>query len=262
MHPALWIAKTGLQAQQNRMGVVSNNLANVSTVGFKKDRAVFEDLLYQNVRQSGAQSSQDTLLPSGLMIGTGVRTVSTEKQHTQGSLMQTEKALDMAIDGRGYFQVLRPDGNIGYTRNGDFEIDAQGQLVTPNGYLVQPGIAIPANVQSITISVDGIVSVIPAEGGLPVQVGQIQLADFINPAGLQPAGENMYLETASSGAPQLVNPTQAGAGKILQGMLEGSNVNVMEELVNMIESQRAYEVNSKAVSSADQMLSFLNNTIR
>lgn len=261
MNAALWIAKTGLEAQQTKMDVVSNNLANASTTGFKRDRAVFEDLLYQNVRQPGAQSSQDTTLPSGLMLGTGVRTVATQKLHTQGSFVQTSNSLDVAIEGRGFFQVLRPDGTLAYTRNGEFQLDSQGQLVTNNGYLVQPGITVPNDAQSITIGKDGVVTVVAAGDTQPTQIGTMQLADFINPAGLQPMGENLFRETGASGAPQLGNPGLAGMGTLLQGSLEGSNVNVVEELVNMIETQRAYEMNSKAVSTADQMLQYINNNV-
>lgn len=261
MNPALWIAKTGLEAQQTRMGVVSNNLANVSTTGYKRDRAIFEDLLYQNVRQPGAQSSQDTTLPSGLMRGTGVRTVATEKLHTQGNFTQTGNALDMAIQGRGFFQILRPDGSMGYTRDGSFQIDAQGQLVTSGGYLLQPAITIPNSAQSITIGTDGVVSVVQPGNTTPTQVGTVQLADFINPSGLQAVGENLFLETGASGAPQLGNPGIGGLGGVIQGSLESSNVNVVEEMVNMIETQRAYEINSKAISTADQMLQYINNNI-
>ena len=261
MNPALWIAKTGLEAQQTRMGVVSNNLANVSTTGFKRDRANFEDLFYQTVRQPGAQSSQDTTLPSGLMRGTGVRVVSTEKLHTQGGVTQTGNALDVAIEGRGFFQILRPDGSIGYSRDGSFQLDAQGQLVTSNGFLVQPGITIPPNARSITIGQDGVISVMEPGNIDPTQVGNIQLADFVNPAGLQPIGQNLFLETVSSGAPQLSDPGLNGVGTVYQGSLESSNVNVVEEMVNMIETQRAYEINSKSISTADQMLQYLNNNI-
>lgn len=261
MNPALWIAKTGLEAQQTKMGVVSNNLANVSTTGFKRDRAIFEDLLYQTVRQPGAQSSQDTTLPSGLMRGTGVRTVATEKIHTQGSIVQSENALDMAIEGRGFFQILRPDGSLGYSRDGTFQIDAQGQMVTSNGYLLQPAITIPANALSITIGSDGVVSVMEPGNSAPTQVGSIQLADFVNAAGLQPIGQNLFMETASSGSAQLSTPGLQGVGLINQGFVETSNVNVVEEMVNMIETQRAYEINSKAISTADQMLQYINNNI-
>jgi len=261
MDATLWIAKTGLDAQQTRMSVISNNLANVNTMGFKRDRAVFEDLLYQNVRQAGAQTSATTQASTGLMLGTGTRIVSTEKMHTQGNMVQTENALDVAIDGSGYFQVLRPDASIGYTRDGSMKLSSEGLLVTANGYTLQPEITIPSDAQSITIGADGTVSVMQFGQTAPTIVGNLQLATFVNPAGLQATGENMYTETAASGAAQLLTPAQAGAGKLVQGTLEASNVNVVEEMVNMIETQRAYEVNSKAISSADQMLKFVNNNL-
>ncbi len=261
MTSALWIAKTGLEAQQTRMQVVSNNLANVNTTGFKKDRAVFEDLLYQNVRQVGGQTSQDTELPTGLNLGTGVRVVGTQKQHTQGNITQTNNSLDVAISGRGFFQVLRPDGTLGYTRDGTFHLDAQGQIVTADGYPLQPGITIPDSALSVSIGNDGTVSALVAGSSSPTQVGSIQLADFINPAGLQPLGQNLFAESASSGAPQTGTPGLTGLGETLQGTLETSNVNVVEELVNMIETQRAYEMNSKAISAADQMLQYINNQL-
>ena len=254
MKPSLWIAKTGLEAQQTRMGVVSNNLANVSTTGFKRDRANFEDLFYQTVRQPGAQSSQDTILPSGLMRGTGVRVVSTEKLHVQGGVTQTGNSLDVAIEGRGFLQILRPDGSVGYTRDGSFKLDGQGQIVTSNGFLLQPGITVPPNSLSITIGQDGVVSVLEPGNTAPTQVGNIQLADFVNPAGLQPLGQNLFMETVASGAPIISEPGQNGVGTVYQGALESSNVNVVEEMVNMIETQRAYEINSKAVSTSDAML--------
>ncbi|MGQ0501663.1 MAG: flagellar basal-body rod protein FlgG [Panacagrimonas sp.] len=261
MNSALWIAKTGLDAQQTRMSVVSNNLANVSTTGFKRGRAAFEDLLYQNVRQAGGQTSQQTQSPTGLMLGTGVRTVSTEKMFEQGNLQQTGNPLDLAINGRGFFQILQPDGGIAYTRDGNFQIDSQGQMVTSSGYLLQPGITIPEGAQSVTIGLDGVVSVQVAGQAAPQQVGSLSIADFINPAGLQPHGENLYLETASSGAPQTGTPGLSGMGTIAQSALESSNVNVVEEMVNMIETQRAYEMNSKAISTADQMLQFISNNL-
>jgi len=261
MNRALWIAKTGLDAQQTRMAVVSNNLANVSTTGFKKGRAVFEDLLYQNIRQPGAQSSQNTLLPSGLTLGTGVRTVATEKLFTQGSLTQTENSLDVAINGRGFFQILRPDGTLAYTRDGSFQVDAQGQVVTAGGLALQPAITIPATAQSVSIGRDGVVSVQLAGQAAPQQLGTLQLADFINPTGLQPIGENLFQETAASGAPQTSTPGLNGMGSVTQGSVESSNVNVVEELVNMIETQRAYEMNSKAISTVDQMLSYISTNL-
>lgn len=261
MNSALWIAKTGLDAQQTRLSVISNNLANANTMGFKRSRAVFEDLLYQNVRQAGAQSSEDTQLPSGLMLGTGVRTVATEKNHSQGNLVQTDGALDMAVQGRGFFQVLRPDGTLGYTRDGAFQLNAQGQIVTAGGFQLQPAITVPNNIQSITIGSDGIVSVTTAGSATPTQIGNIQLADFPNPTGLQPLGENLYAETASSGSPQAGTPGLNGVGSLVQGSLEASNVNSVKELVELIETQRAYEMNSKAISTADQMLQYLNNNL-
>ena len=261
MNQALWVAKTGLDAQQTRMAVVSNNLANVNTTGFKQGRAVFEDLLYQNVRQSGGQSSQDTLLPSGMSLGTGVRVVATEKLFTQGSVLQTGNSMDVAINGRGFFQVLKPDGELAYTRDGAFQINDQGQVVTSSGYVVQPGLSIPDGAQSITIGSDGVVSVKLAGQTAPTQVGTLEISDFINPVGLQPVGENLYIETAASGASQPGTPGLNGLGLINQGALEGSNVNVVAELVNMIETQRAYEMNSKAISTNDQMMQYVNNNL-
>lgn len=261
MNKAMWIAMTGLEAQQTRLSVISNNLANVNTTGFKRDRAVFEDLLYQTVRQPGAQSSQDTQLPSGMMLGTGVRTVATEKMHTQGNIVQTSNSLDVAVQGRGFLQVLMPDGTIAYTRDGAFQSDSSGQLVTASGYLIQPAITIPDNAQSLTIGSDGTVSVQVQGQAAPSQVGTLQLADFINPAGLQPIGQNLFLETGSSGSPSAGNPGLNGLGTLVQGALETSNVNSVEELVNMIEAQRAYEMNSKAISTADRMLQFVTSNL-
>jgi flagellar basal-body rod protein FlgG len=261
MNPALWVAKTGVDAQQQRMAVISNNLANVNTTGFKRGRAVFEDLLYQNVRQVGAQSSQDTRLPSGLSLGTGVRNVATEKLFTQGNLVTTDNALDVAIQGRGFVEILLPDGSLGYTRDGSFKLDEQGQLVTASGYTVQPSISIPENSLSITVGSDGVVSATVPGDAAPSQVGTLQLADFVNPAGLQPMGQNLFKETAASGAPQAGTPGLNGLGTLSQGFLESSNVNVVEELVNMIETQRAYEMNSKAIATADNMLQYISQTL-
>ena len=261
MNPALWVAKTGLDAQQMRLAVVSNNLANVNTTGFKRSRAVFEDLLYQNIRQVGAQSSQNTQLPSGLSLGTGVRPVATEKLFTQGNLVQTSNPLDMAIQGRGFFQVNTPDGTLAYTRDGSFQVDAQGQMVTSNGYVLQPAITVPQNTISVTIGSDGVVSALVAGSTAPTQIGNLQLADFINPTGLQPMGENLYRESTASGSPQTGTPGLTGLGTLVQGSVESSNVNVVEELVNMIETQRAYEMNSKAISTADQMLQYVSNNL-
>lgn len=261
MNPALWAAKTGLDAQQTRMTVTSHNLANVNTNGFKKGRAVFEDLLYQNVRQVGASTSQDTQLPSGLHLGTGVRVVATEKMYTQGNMTTTGNALDMAVNGRGFFQVLMPDGTLGYTRDGAFQVSAQGELVTSSGFAVQPGISIPDGAQSITVGADGVITAQLAGQSSPTQIGSLQLVDFINPAGLQPRGENMLLESAASGPAQTGTPGLNGLGLLVQGSVESSNVNVVEELVNMIETQRAYEMNSKAISTTDQMLEYVTNQL-
>jgi flagellar basal-body rod protein FlgG len=258
---ALWVAKQGLDSQQTRLSVIANNLANVNTTGYKRSRAVFQDLLYQNIRQVGAQSSESTTLPSGLMLGTGVRTVATEKIHSQGNVVETEKPLDLAITGRGFFQVLRPDGTLGYSRDGSFQINASGQLVTAGGLLIQPAITIPDAVQSVTVSVDGIVSVTVTGSATPTTLGTLQLADFANPTGLQPIGDNLFLESGASGAPQVGTPVNNGLGSLLQGSLESSNVNVVKEMVDMIEAQRTYEINSKAISTADQMLQYLTNNI-
>ena len=261
MNQALWAAKTGLDAQQTRMAVVSNNLANVNTTGFKQSRVVFEDLLYQNVRQVGAQTSQDTELPTGLSLGTGVRVVATEKMFSQGAVLNTGNGMDVMIDGRGFFQVLMPDGTLAYTRDGSLKHNAEGQLVTSSGYLLQPAITIPEGTQSITIGVDGTVSAQLAGQPTPTQIGTLETADFINPVGLQPIGENLFRETASSGTPQTGTPGVNGLGSLKQGNLEGSNVNVVSELIGMIEVQRAYEMNSKAISTNDQMMQYLNNNV-
>lgn len=261
MTSPLWVAKTGLDAQQTRMSVISNNLANVSTTGYKRSRAAFEDLIYQNVRQTGAQSSQNTTLPSGLMLGTGVRTVSTAKLFTQGNIIQTGNNLDLAINGRGFFEIQMPDGTSAYTRDGSFQIDDQGQIVTSNGYLLQPAITLPAGTQSISISRDGIVSAQLAGQSTTTQIGTIQITDFINPAGLQAIGQNLFTQSSASGDPQPGNPDANGLGSLMQGALETSNVNVVEEMVDMIETQRAYEMNAKAIATTDQMLQYTNNNL-
>ncbi|HEX8988932.1 MAG TPA: flagellar basal-body rod protein FlgG [Rhodocyclaceae bacterium] len=251
---SLWIAKTGLDAQQTQLDVISNNLANVSTNGFKRARAVFEDLLYQTLRQPGAASSQQTQIPSGLQIGTGVRPVSTERIFTQGNLTQTGNALDLAINGPGFFQIQMPDGTFAYTRDGAFQQDSTGQVVTSSGYPLSPAITIPSNATSISISRDGVVSITQAGSSAATQIGTIQVVSFINNGGLQSAGENLYLETASSGTPTPNTPGTNGAGLLNQGYVETSNVNVAEELVQMIQTQRAYELNSKAIQTSDNML--------
>ena len=261
MEASLWVSKTGLDAQQMRMTVISNNLANVNTTGFKRDRAVFEDLLYQNIRQPGGTTGGDNAAPTGLMLGTGVRIVSTEKLHTQGSMIQTKNALDVAVQGEGMFQVLQPDGTMAYTRDGSFKMSVNRELVTANGEPLQPSIVIPQDAESISIGEDGVVTVQPYGNAQETTVGQIQLARFVNYAGLEPAGPNLYRETAASGQALVVNPTEDGAGALAQGALEAANVNVVEEMVNMIETQRAYEINSKAISSVDSMLRFLNQNL-
>lgn len=251
---SLWISKTGLDAQQMAIDVVANNLANVSTNGFKRSRPVFEDLLYQTLRQPGAKSSQLSDIPSGLQLGTGVRPVATERVFSQGNLVQTGNGLDLAINGNGFFQVQLPDGTTGYSRDGSFQLNSQGQVVTASGYIVSPGITIPSGSLTVTISRDGIVSAQASGSIAPTQVGQLQLANFVNPGGLQSQGENLYLETASSGSPTTGNPGSTGLGVLNQGFTETSNVNVAEELVNMIQTQRAFELNSRAIQASDQML--------
>ncbi len=255
---SLFIAKTGLEAQQTSLDVITNNLANVSTNGFKRSRAVFEDLLYQNVRQPGAQSSQQSMLPSGLQIGTGTRTVATERLHTQGNPQHTGNSKDLMINGNGFFQVLMPDGATAYTRDGSFQLDANGQMVTSSGYVLQPAITIPANATEISIGRDGTVSVKLPNTAAPTQVGTLQVSTFVNPAGLESKGENLYMETGASGTPNANTPGTNGAGVILQNYVETSNVNVVEEMVNMITTQRAYEINSKAITTSDQMLQRLS----
>jgi flagellar basal-body rod protein FlgG len=254
---SLWIARTGLDAQQTSLDVIANNLANVSTNGFKRARPVFEDLLDQTLRQPGAQSSQSTQIPSGLQLGTGVRPISTASIFNQGALQQTGNSLDVAINGAGFIQVLLPDGTTAYTRDGSFQKDNQGQLVTASGYPVQPSITIPANALSVTIGTDGVVSITQAGSTATTQVGSLQVATFINDGGLQRVGENLFLETASSGTPTPTTPGTNGAGVLVQNYVETSNVNVAEELVSMIQTQRAYELNSKVVSTSDQMLARL-----
>ncbi|GAB1459623.1 flagellar basal-body rod protein FlgG [Thauera sp.] len=251
---SLWTARTGLDAQQTSLDVISNNLANVSTNGFKRQRAIFEDLLYQTIRQPGAQSTQQTQISSGLQVGTGVKPVATERIFTQGTLQQTGGSLDVAVQGNGFFQVAMPDGTTAYTRDGAFQLDSQGNMVTASGYTLADNINIPADALSITIGKDGTVSVLQAGQAAPVEIGALQLATFVNPGGLQSAGENLFYETASSGVATPTQPGTNGSGVLNQGYVEVSNVNVAEELVSMIVTQRAYELNSRAISTSDQML--------
>jgi len=261
MNQALWVAKTGLDAQQTRMSVISNNLANTNTSGFKRDRASFEDLLYRQVRQPGGSSSQQTQLPTGLQLGTGVRVVATSKSFEQGAPQQTGRALDVMINGRGFFEVALPDGTPAYTRVGSFEISQEGELITSSGYPIQPGIQIPEGIQSLTIGKDGTISVKMHGEAAELEIGALTLTDFVNPSGLQAKGENLYVETTASGPAQNGAPGLNGLGTLDQNMLEGSNVNVVEELVSMIETQRAYEMNAKAISTTDSMLGYLNNNV-
>ena len=258
---AMHVAKTGLNAQQTRMQVIANNLANVNTTGFKRDRVNFESLLYQVVRAAGAQTAEGTSQTSGSTTGTGVRVVNTQKLYTQGSLINTDNALDLAVEGTGFFQVLMPDGRIGYTRNGAFSQNAEGTLTTASGYVLQPEIQIPEGAQDINISGDGIVSVRVAGQLAAQEVGQLTLVNFINPRGLEPVGETLVVETAASGAPVEGVPLADGFGKVVQGYLEGSNVNVVQQLVDMIETQRAYEVSSKSISASDEMMRFIANNL-
>ena len=251
---SLWIAKTGMEAQQTQLDTISHNLANVGTNGFKRGHVVFEDLIYQNLRQAGAASSDQTTLPTGLQVGLGVRSVATSRNFSQGNLQQTSNNLDIAIKGNGFFQVQLPDGTTGYTRDGSLQVDGTGQLVTNNGYALQPGITIPSNAQSVTIAADGTVNVALPGQAAPQAVGQITLASFVNPAGLEPKGQNLWGETSASGSPNAGAPGSNGLGMLQQGYVETSNVNVVEELVAMIATQRAYELNSKAIQTSDQML--------
>jgi flagellar basal-body rod protein FlgG len=261
MHAALYVSKTGLAAQDKQLTTISNNLANVNTVAFKRDRAVFEDLIYQNQRQPGAQTTQDTRLPSGLQLGTGVRVVATQKEFTEGNMQITEQPLDVAINGRGFLQVLQADGTIAYTRNGQLQTDGEGQLVNNEGYLIEPAIVIPEGTDRITISTDGVVNAYTPGEVEPQQIGDILLVDFVNPSGLQAIGGNMYRETVASGNPIQAAPGENGMGTLLQGQLESSNVDIVEEMVNMISTQRAYEMNSKVVSTADQMLQYITQNL-
>ena len=261
MHAALYVSKTGLSAQDTQLTTISNNLANASTIGYKRNTAVFEDLFYQVQRQPGAQSSQDTQLPSGLQVGTGARVVGTQKQFTTGSMQVTGQSLDVAIDGRGFLQVLQPNGDVAYTRDGQMHLSADGELVNSSGFVLQPAITVPQGTQQVTIGDDGTVSATISGQATPQQIGQIELVDFINPAGLQAQGGNLFIQTAASGDPVAGTPGLDGLGSIKQGVLENSNVDIVEEMVNMITTQRVYELNSKVVSTADQMLQYASQNL-
>lgn len=261
MEPALWVSKSGLEAQDKNISTIANNLANVNTTGFKKGRALFEDLIYQNLRQAGAQSSQNSQIPTGINMGTGVHLVATEKMFGQGGIQNTQNPLDIAIEGRGFLTVLMPDGSQAYTRDGSLKTDNTGQIVTNNGYPIQPAMTIPAQTTSITIGNDGTVSATVAGATTPTVIGTMQLADFTNPAGLQPLGQNLFSQTAASGAAQVDSPGKSGLGSVLQNSLEASNVNVVEELVNMIQAQRSYEITAKSIQTVDSMLQYLTQTL-
>ena len=254
---SLWIAKTGMEGQQTKLDAISNNLANVSTNGFKRGGVVFEDLMYQNLRPAGAASSDQSQLPTGLQVGLGVRVAASSRNFAQGTLQQSSNNLDLAVKGNGFFQIQMSDGTTGYTRDGAFQVDGSGRLVTTAGHPVQPGITIPTNALAVAVANDGTVSVTLAGQAAPQTVGQLQLAGFANPAGLDPRGQNMFAETAASGTPNAGAPGSSGLGGLVQGFVEGSNVNVVEELVAMIATQRAYELNSKAIQTSDQMLARL-----
>jgi flagellar basal-body rod protein FlgG len=254
MMRSLWISKTGMEAQQTQLDHISHNLANSATNGYKKSHAVFEDLMYQNLRQAGANSSEQTTLPTGLQVGLGTRAVASSRSFSQGNLQQSSNPLDVAVRGAGFFEVQMPDGTTGYTRDGSFQVNAQGQLVTNNGYTVQPGITVPSNALGVSIAADGTVTASIPNQTQPQTLGTLQLVNFVNPAGLEPKGQNLYTETAASGTPTAGTPGQNGLGALQQGFVETSNVNVVEELIGMIQTQRAYELNSKAIQTSDQML--------
>ncbi len=251
---SLWISKTGMEAQQMQLDIISNNLANVSTNGFKKSHAVFEDLMYQNLRQVGSNTSEQSTLPTGLQVGLGVRTVATSRNFTQGNLQQTSNNLDVAVQGNGFFQLTMPDGTIGYTRDGAFQIDSQGRMVNSSGLPLASSITVPSNATNVAVAADGTVTAnIPGTTALQT-IGTITLASFVNTGGLEPKGQNIYAESAASGQPTVGAANANGLGSLMQGFVETSNVNVVQELVTMIQTQRAYEMNSKAIQTSDQML--------
>lgn len=262
MMRSLWTAASGMVAQQSNLDVVSNNLANVNTTGFKKSRTDFQDLMYQTLRQAGTVTGDDNQVPSGIQIGHGVRQVATQKIYTQGSFQSTGNSYDIAIEGDGFFQIAMPDGTIAYTRDGSFKTDSDRRLVTSDGYPLEPEIAIPAEATDFTVSAEGVVSAKMPGQEEPEEIGQIELARFVNPAGLDSVGRNLLKETAASGAPVVSNPDVDGAGTLLQKYVEMSNVQVVEEMVNMIVAQRAYETNSKAITTSDEMLGLANGLKR
>lgn len=259
---SLFIAATGMEAQKLNIDVISNNLANVNTTGFKRSRADFQELIYQNLRNPGATSAEGSQVPSGIQVGLGVKPVAVQKIFEQGDFVKTGNNLDLVIEGDGFFQILMPDGTIAYTRAGAFKLDSEGRIVNSDGYPLEPGITIPADAINITVGADGKVTVLQTGSSTPVEIGQIELARFINPGGLRAIGKNLYLPTASSGEAVTANPGNEGLGTIAQGFVEMSNVNIVEEMVNMIVSQRAYEISSKAVQASDDMLQIANNLRR
>jgi flagellar basal-body rod protein FlgG len=259
---SLWISASGMAAQQINLDVISNNLANVNTVGFKRSRADFQDLLYQNVKSAGVASGVGTQVPTGIQLGSGVRPVAVQKLFIQGDFQQTESELDMAIEGDGFFQITKPDGEIAYTRAGSFKKDNEGRMVSSDGYPLEPSISIPSNATKVSISSDGIVSAEVSGSSVPTDLGRIELARFVNPSGLNSIGKNFFLPTASSGDPITGRPGQEGFGTLSQGYLESSNVNIAEEMINMIIGQRSYEINSKSIQTADEVLQTANNLRR
>ncbi len=259
---SLWTAATGMQAQTSNIDVISNNLANVNTAGFKRSRADFQDLLYETVRPAGTSTAGGSEVPTGIQVGHGTRTVATQKIFMQGDFQHTQNELDMAIEGQGFFQITQANGDIAYSRAGNFKIDSEGRLVSPDGLLMEPQITIPTDALAVSIGTDGAVSVLQPGATAPAVVGNIELAHFVNPAGLQSIGRNLFLQTAASGDPTTGTPGVDGFGTIAQGYLEMSNVSVVDEMVNMITAQRAYEINSKAIQTADDMLQMVNTLKR
>ncbi len=259
---SLFIAATGMEAQQLNIDVISNNLANVNTAGYKRSRADFQELIYQDIVAPGTSSSEGAVIPSGIELGLGVTPVAVQKVFLQGDFVQTGNNLDMVIEGDGFFQITKPDGEVAYTRSGAFKMDSEGRIVTSDGYLLEPSVTIPSNTKNITIGSDGKITVIQAGSTTPIEVGQIELARFINPGGLKAIGKSLFEPTASSGEATVNKPGSEGLGTINQGYIEMSNVNIVEEMVNMIISQRAYEINSKAVQASDEMLQVANSLKR
>lgn len=255
---AMWTAATGMMAQQMNVDVISNNLANVNTTGFKKSRCDFQDLLYTTIKGAGSEAGGGLEIPTGIQVGNGSKPLSTQRLFTQGDLVNTENPYDIVIEGDGFFQVLRTNGEVGYTKNGGFKIDSEGRLCTGDGYTLQPEVIIPSDVVEVSIGLDGTVAVTQSGGQEPQTIGNVELAMFSNPAGLMSVGHSIYEESAASGAPIVVTPGSDGAGSLLQGFLEMSNVKVVEEMINMITGQRAYEINAKAITTADDMLQTVN----